>query len=145
MLQATVNGLMSTLFKHKKPEHHEVINRLTENAVYKDRYVLANTILAVMVVANAELSLASVNMVDLFLDKADEIQPLATSKDTAKLQGYVYEALRLAPPFAGVYRVAAADQSLAGRDLKKGDRVFLDIFAANHKVNLTVALSGTSL
>ena len=85
---------MSTLFKHKKPDHHEIIHRLTENASYKDRYVLANTLLALLVVANAELSLGLTNAVDLFLDKAKELQPLAASKDVSKLRGYVYEALR---------------------------------------------------
>ena len=85
---------MSTLFKHKKPDQEEIIHRLTENAVYKDRQVLANTLLALMVVANAELSLGITNAVDLFLEKAKELQPLAASKDIAGLRGYAYEALR---------------------------------------------------
>jgi hypothetical protein len=85
---------MSTLFKHKKPDQEEIIHRLTENAVYKDRQVLANTLLALMVVANAELSLGITNAVDLFLEKSKELQPLAGSKDIAKLRGYAYEALR---------------------------------------------------
>ncbi|KAF5342386.1 hypothetical protein D9611_001699 [Ephemerocybe angulata] len=55
-----------------EPEHHEVIHRdrLTENTFYKDRYALANTILAILVVGNAELSLAATNAVDLYLDQA---------------------------------------------------------------------------
>ncbi|KAJ2936955.1 hypothetical protein H1R20_g146, partial [Candolleomyces eurysporus] len=137
--KASVSGLMSTLFKHKKPDHEEIIHRLTENAIYKDRYVLANTLLAILVVANAELSLSLTNAVDLFLDKTKELQPLAASKDVSKLRGYVYEALRLVPPFAGVYRVSSSDQSVSGYSFKKGDRVFLDIFKANQKKGPDVA------
>ncbi|RXW18706.1 hypothetical protein EST38_g7146 [Candolleomyces aberdarensis] len=137
--KATVNGLMSTLFKHKKPDHHEIIQRLTENAAYKDRYVLSNTLLTIMVVANAELSLSLTNAVDLLLDKTKELQPLAASKDVSKLRGYVYEALRLSPPFAGVYRVSSSDQSVAGYNFKKGERVFLDVFQANQKKGPDVA------
>ncbi|KAJ2918617.1 hypothetical protein MD484_g1803, partial [Candolleomyces efflorescens] len=131
--KATVNSLMSTLFKHKKPDQEEIIHRLTENAVYKDRQVLANTLLALMVVANAELSLGITNAVDLFLEKVKELQPLAASKDIAGLRGYAYEALRLAPPFAGVYRVSSADQTVSGQSFKKGDRIFVDIQEANSK------------
>jgi hypothetical protein len=40
----------------------------------------------------------------------------------------------LAPPFAGVYRVSSADQSVSGRSFKKGDRIFVDIHGANLKV-----------
>ncbi|KAF5328311.1 hypothetical protein D9611_014635 [Ephemerocybe angulata] len=132
-VMVTVNGIMSTLFKHKKPEHHEVIHRLTENAFYKDRYALANTILAILVVGNAELSLAATNAVDLYLDQAKDLQPLAATNDASKLLNHVYEALRLAPPFAGVYREATTDQTVAGRSFQKGDRLFLDIFAANQQ------------
>lgn len=125
---------MSTLFKYKKPEHHEVINRLIENPVYKDRYILANTILAIMVVANAEVSLASSNAVDMYLDQSKDIWPHCIAKDSAKLQQHVYDALRASPPFAGVFRVAAADKSMGGREFKLGDRLFLDVFAANQQV-----------
>ena len=104
--KASVNGLMSTLFKHKKPEHHEIIHRLTENGVFKDRNVLANTVLAMMVVVNAEISIASTNIVDLFIDKAKEIQPFAARNDIAKLQGYVYEALRECIAHITRYRLA---------------------------------------
>lgn len=59
---------------------------------------------------------------------------LAASKEmdaADKVMGYVYEALRLDPPVAGVYRTAAKDDNLEGVDVKAGQNIFANIFDAN--------------
>lgn len=66
----------------------------------------ANTILALMIGA-VELSVAFTNMTDLYLDSSneDDIRKLALNGDKeGDLKGYAREALRLDPPFKGVYR-----------------------------------------
>lgn len=40
----------------------------------------------------------------------------------------------LDPPFQGFYRISTKDQTLDGVKLKKGDRVFANIGAANQSV-----------
>ncbi|TFK29651.1 heme peroxidase [Coprinopsis marcescibilis] len=133
----SITGLISSLFKYKKPTHPEVIQRLTENEALKDRDTLGNAVFALMIVANAEISLAATNMVDYYLGsaKAAEIQKAAVANDIGKLKEYVYEALRTVPPFAGVYRISTREQVLGGRKFAESERVFLDISTANNKVS----------
>lgn len=105
-------------------------------------------------VGAVELSVAFTNMVDLYLDSSneDDIRKLALTGDKeGDLKGYAREALRLDPPFKGVYRelailillsgtnlcplgTASADQLVEGLDVQKDGRVFLDIAAAGQNV-----------
>ncbi|EAU90460.2 heme peroxidase [Coprinopsis cinerea okayama7 len=131
----SLTGLFNTVFKYKKPVHHEIISRLTENETLKNHDVLSNVILALVVVGNAEITLASTNILDYYLgsDKAADIGKLAAAGDVAGLKPYIYEALRAVPPFAGVYRVSTREQIFAGRKFAESERVFLDITAANNQ------------
>jgi len=47
------------------------------------------------------------------------------------LQATVLEALRLDPPFAGVYREALTSQNVGGRSVGTGGKVFVNIAKAN--------------
>lgn len=56
----------------------------------------------------------------------------SNEKDASeKVMSYVYEALRLNPPVAGVYRTAAKDDILGSVSVKAGDNVFASITDAN--------------
>lgn len=129
---AGIIGTVSSLFSRSKrnAEHHEIVKRLYELGHSTDR--VANTILAIMV-SSVHLSLILTNTLNLYLgsDKDATLKKLAASKDPQPFIGFVYEALRLDPPFRGVYRVSTKDQTLGGQILKQGDRVFADTCAAN--------------
>ncbi|EDR13977.1 linoleate diol synthase [Laccaria bicolor S238N-H82] len=123
----TVSSLFS---KPKKSDHSVLMKRLHELGQSHDQ--LANTVLALMVGASVELSLSLTNMVNLYLgsDKQAQITALAKNPDSS-LKGYVYEALRIDPPFEGVYRISTKDQTIAGQTVNKNDRIFVDIGTAN--------------
>jgi hypothetical protein len=129
---AGIIGTVSSIFSKSKrsAEHHEIVVRLHELGYSTDQ--LANTILAVMVSA-VNLSLSLTNILNLYLgsDQDVTLKKLADSKDAQAFAGYVHEGLRLDPPFQGFYRVSTKDQTLDGVKLKKGDRVFANIGAAN--------------
>ncbi|KAF9006152.1 linoleate diol synthase [Cyathus striatus] len=131
---------VSSLFsKPKKSQHHEIVKRLYEVGHSTDQ--LANTILALMV-GSTELTLALTNMVNLYLDTEYEadVRRLATSSTVkAGLEGYAYEALRLDPPFRGVYRLASKDGIVHGQSVKTEQRVFLDISDANRNPTVFTA------
>jgi len=127
-----ISGIVgSILHKSKKSEHGEILKRLTSLGYSNDQ--LANTILAIMVGSTAELSIVLTNTLNLLLgsDKDAHVRSLfGDAKNAAQLQGYVYEALRIDPPFKGVFRVAQKDATVASLSIKKGDRVFLDTACA---------------
>jgi len=131
--RGSVIALVSSIFsKPKKAEQHELVKRLAQLGQSSDD--LATNILALMVAATVELSLALTNMIELYLDSKEETQirsSISSSDGKAVLDGYAHEALRLDPPFQGVYRVATKDQEIRGFAIKKDDRVFLDIAGAN--------------
>jgi cytochrome P450 len=133
---AGILDTMSSMFsKPKKNQHHEIVQRLYELGHSTDQ--LANTILALMV-GSTELTLALTNMVNLYLDTdyESDVRRLATSSTVkAGLEGYAYEALRLDPPFRGVYRVASKNGVINGQNLTTEQRVFLDISSANRSPN----------
>ncbi|TFK39791.1 linoleate diol synthase [Crucibulum laeve] len=135
---AGIVGTVSAMFsKPKKSEHHHIIKRLYELGHSTDQ--LANTVLALMVTSTVELSLALTNMVNLYLgtDHDSQIRTLAVNGEVqGSLNGFVYEALRIDPPFRGVYRVVNTDQTISGQSLKKDDRLFLDISTANQNEKL---------
>jgi linoleate 10R-lipoxygenase len=83
------------------------------------------------------------------------------TEDTYSLTGYVLEALStcpimadlplltsipgIDPPFAGVYRIAKQDGTVASLTIKQGERLFLDVAAANMNVRRDCARLCTSL
>ncbi|KXN87397.1 Psi-producing oxygenase A [Leucoagaricus sp. SymC.cos] len=125
-------GTVSSLFKRnaRAAEHHEIVKRLYEVGHSTDE--LANSVLAVMV-SSVNLSLTLTNILNLYLgsDQDAALKKLAANNDPQAFAGYVYEGLRLDPPFQGFFRISAKDQTLGGHVLKKGDRIFANIGAAN--------------
>jgi len=85
------------------------------------------------------LTIATTNALNLYLGTKDAAALNALSKagsDTTQLNGYVYESLRVDPPFNGVFRIAKKSQSIAGKSIAPGDRVFLDLANANLDPNV---------
>ncbi|KAF9466079.1 linoleate diol synthase [Collybia nuda] len=130
---AGIVGSVNAMFsKPKKTEQHELIKRLAQIGRSGDE--LANTVLALMVASTVELSLVLTNMTNLYLGSEHHtaIRSLVKSVDLkTQLDGYAYEALRIDPPFQGVYRIAAKDQTIGKISVKEGDRVFLNMARAN--------------
>ncbi|RDB14949.1 Psi-producing oxygenase A [Hypsizygus marmoreus] len=99
---------------------------------------LIGNVLGVAVGASVNHAQAAINVIDFYLDDArakeqEEIIQLVNNKDTQSaelLRGYVYEAMRLRPQFAGLYRDAAVDiqlpqgPGLPPIQIKAGDRIF---------------------
>ncbi|PFH51764.1 hypothetical protein AMATHDRAFT_2679 [Amanita thiersii Skay4041] len=129
----SIVNIFGTIFgKNKKAEHNELVKKIHEISHSTDE--VANTLLALMVGATAELSLAMTNMLNLYLgsDKQAEIIGLAAKTDLKdELSGYVYEALRIDPPFQGVYRTSKEAVDVLGANIQKDDHIFLDICTAN--------------
>jgi linoleate 10R-lipoxygenase len=48
---------------------------------------------------------------------------------------YLTEDLGIDPPFAGTYRVAKQDESINSLNVKQGERLFLNVAAANMNVS----------
>ena len=73
------------------------------------------------------------------------------TSDLSSLTAYILEALSswfilldlllftfnlgIDPPFAGVYRVAKRDETIVSLTVKQGERLFLDVAAANMNVS----------
>jgi len=133
----SIYGLLSLFSKSRKTEEHIVVKQLQKLGFQSTREQ-ANTILALMIGA-VELSVAFTNMTDLYLDSSneDDIRKLALNGDKeGDLKGYAREALRLDPPFKGVYRTASADQLVEGLVIQKDGRIFLDIAAAGQNAQV---------
>jgi len=130
---ARLSGFIGTVFnKPKQADHGEILKRLTALGHSHDQ--LANSILAILVGSTVELSIVLTNTVDLLLgsDKDSHIRTLfGDAKNAAELEGFAYEALRLDPPFKGVFRVAQKDITVSSVSIKKNDRVLLDIASAS--------------
>lgn len=128
-----LSTLTSVLHKPKKTEHSEVLKRLTALGLSHDQ--LANSILALMVGATAETTIILTNALDMLLgsEKEAEIRGLFanSTKNAAQIQGFVYEAIRLEPPFNGVFRAADKNVTISSLVIQKGDRLFLDLANAN--------------
>lgn len=69
------------------------------------------------------------NSLWLLLDHPEELARAVA--DPTRIPGAVNEALRLEPPIQQVRRRAAADQTIAGHDIKMGQHMILMIAAAN--------------
>ncbi|KAF8634588.1 hypothetical protein AX17_004177 [Amanita inopinata Kibby_2008] len=130
--KSSIAHAFGSVFGRKKLRYGGLAKRIQEIAHSSDE--AANTLLALMVGATAELTLALTNMFNLYLgsEVATELMTLSNSNDVKdKLEGYVYESLRIDPPFQGVYRTCNEEKNVLGLGLQKEDCVFLDIHAAN--------------
>jgi len=127
----SISNIFSLFSRPKKPIEHIIVQHIHKLG-YRSMREEANVILAIMV-GSVELSVACTNMINLYLDSEYEnvIRQLALNGDPkGDLGGYAREALRLEPPFKGVYRTASTDHNSDGLNIQKDGRVFLDIFAA---------------
>ncbi|KAJ7070750.1 linoleate diol synthase [Mycena amicta] len=115
-------GSVATLFKNKKTEQQDIVKRLRDLG-RPGSTELANMILAIMVAATAEMSLSLTNVLNVHLGSENE-QKISSSGD---INGYIREALRLDPPFRGVYRVASTEVTVGNTTFAKDTRVFLDV------------------
>ncbi|KAH6915985.1 heme peroxidase [Coprinopsis sp. MPI-PUGE-AT-0042] len=131
----SIGGIMAAMFTRKKPQHDEVINNMLQNKWLEDRDVLTNALLAIMVIGNAEISLAAANLVDYFLgtSNGEEIHNLAVKKDFVALGAQIREALKVCPAFEGVYRISTREQIVAGRKFAESERIFLNTSKAHVK------------
>ncbi|OAX33207.1 heme peroxidase [Rhizopogon vinicolor AM-OR11-026] len=115
--------------------HDEIVDRLVELGCSTEQVV--NSILALMVGATVDMSLALTNVVNQLLDSenpstiTNQTAKNVDTKDISSLTAYILEALRIDPPFAGVYRVAKQDETVVSLIVKQGERLFLDVAAAN--------------
>ncbi|KAK2463514.1 hypothetical protein APHAL10511_004265 [Amanita phalloides] len=128
----SIIGKFGSILRMNKKSQSEVVNRINEISRSTDQ--LTNTLLALMISATAELSLALTNVLNLYLGTSHsvEIAALATKSDAKDdLQGYAREALRIDPPFQGVYRVCKNDKDVLGFQAQANQRIFLDVHAAN--------------
>jgi len=128
----TITSAFTNKDKEKKTDHGEILKRLTALGYSHDQ--LANSILAILVGSTVELSIALTNTVNLLLgcEKDAHIRTLfGDSKKASELEGFVYESLRLDPPFNGVFRTAQKDVTVASLSIKQNERLFLNIAGAN--------------
>jgi cytochrome P450 len=119
-------------FKPKPSESRDILQRLNQLGHSTDQ--LANTILALMVTSSVEITLATTNTVNMYLDSAYIKDVTAVAKATDKktqLNAYVLEALRLNPSFLGVFRTSSKDQIVNGQEFKKNTCIFLDTATSN--------------
>ncbi|KAI5116947.1 hypothetical protein M0805_003675 [Coniferiporia weirii] len=124
----SVVGFLSSMFAGPKKVGHEFLEKLVATGKPIDE--LANSILSVAVVATVELSQAMINMVNMYLDAPQRAQ-IENAKDETVLAGYAREAMRIDPPFAGVYREARVDKDVGALAVKTNERLFLSIAKAN--------------
>ncbi|KAI0260103.1 linoleate diol synthase [Gloeopeniophorella convolvens] len=96
-----------------------------------------NNVLSVLVGASVELSQSLINIVNYYLDEPDVVKQLkACDPKNPALEGYIWEAMRLDPPFRGVYRESLADQTIGGVTVSKGQRVFVDLAYASRNAEV---------
>ncbi|KAL5512887.1 hypothetical protein ACEPAH_3285 [Sanghuangporus vaninii] len=122
-------GLLGSMFSSPKKTSHEFLENMVATGKPLDE--LANAILSVAIVATVELSQAMINMIDLYLDEPRREQLDKAVKAQGDLTGFAREAMRLDPPFAGVYREALNDKQLGKLSVKTNERLFLSIAKAN--------------
>ncbi|KAH8986848.1 linoleate diol synthase [Lactarius akahatsu] len=133
---ANLVGTIQSLFNMKaKRPRLSVAEGLFESGASADR--TTNNVLSLLVGASVELSQSIINIVNFYLDKPDVVKQLkaADAKNPA-LEAYIYEAMRIDPPFRGVYRDSLADQTVGSITYFKGQRVFVDLTHASHDPNV---------
>ncbi|KAF8653539.1 hypothetical protein AX16_003904 [Volvariella volvacea WC 439] len=126
-IAGVVSAVSSLFSKPKKAEQRALVTKLQEIGRSTDE--LANTILALLVTSTVELTVAATNVVNTYLGSEHEKTVITLASDPkGNLAPYVLEALRIDPPFRGVYRIPV---SAAGASFTAGSRVFVDIAQAN--------------
>ncbi|EIM86629.1 linoleate diol synthase [Stereum hirsutum FP-91666 SS1] len=90
---------------------------------------VANNILALMVGATVELSQSLISVVNVYLDDKNtpSLEALNDPKNVAQLSAYFCEALRVDPPFRGVWREALHGETVGAARIEGGQKVFVDI------------------
>ncbi|KAG0701786.1 heme peroxidase [Suillus ampliporus] len=132
MSLAALFDTLSGLFGGRGRNHNEIVKRLFEFGYSTEQVV--NSILALLVGATVEMSLALTNVVNQLLDSENNPTVTIQAADTgdlSSLTAYTIEALRIDPPFAGVYRVAKQDETVGSLTVKQGEQLFLDVARAN--------------
>ncbi|KAG1827565.1 heme peroxidase [Suillus subaureus] len=114
---------LSSFFGGKN--QNEIVKRLFELGYSTERVV--NSILALLIGATVEMSLALTNVVNQLLDS----EKSGDTRDLSSLAAYTIEALRIDPPFAGVYHIAKQDETIGSLTVKQGERLFVDVATAN--------------
>ncbi|KAI0343269.1 linoleate diol synthase [Trametopsis cervina] len=103
-----------------------------------DTDTLANSVLAVLVGASVELSQATVNVVNKYLDDkyTAHMRPLSgdrslDSQEQNVIEGLVLEALRLEPTFSSVLRTSKKEEKIGSQTFAPGQTVVVNIAEAN--------------
>ncbi|KAI9449938.1 linoleate diol synthase [Lactarius psammicola] len=129
-------GTLQSLFSAKgRKQKLSIAESLFEHGASADR--TTNNVLSLLVGASVELSQSIINVVDFYLGHPDVVEQLraADAKNPA-LEAYIYEAMRIDPPFRGVYRESMVDQTVGSLTFFKGQRVFVDLAHASHDPNV---------
>ncbi|VDB91968.1 unnamed protein product [Peniophora sp. CBMAI 1063] len=128
-MSGLVNSIQSML-GGKKKSMNAVAARLL--ALGSDIDDVTNNILALMVGATVELSQCLVNTVNTVFGQTHQVS-VEQIKDVPieTLDKFIYESLRIDPPFRGVYRQALSDQTLGDKSIQAGQRVFVDLHQAS--------------
>jgi len=124
------------LFTNKaKKQRLSVAESLFANGASVDR--TTNNVLSLLIGASVELSQSIINVVNFYLDQPNVVSQLrAADAKNPDLEGYIYESMRIDPPFRGVYRESLVDQSVGSLSFFKGQRVFVDLAHASHDPNV---------
>ncbi|KAI0291817.1 linoleate diol synthase [Russula brevipes] len=128
---AGIVGTIQSLFSAKvKKQKLSVAESLFEDGASIDR--TTNNVLSLLVGASVELSQSLINIVNFYLDQPNVVSQLrASDARNPALEGYIYEAMRIDPPFRGVYRESVADQTVGNLTFFKGQRTFVDLAHAS--------------
>jgi len=131
-LVGTIQSLFTT---RAKKQRLSVAESLFANGASVER--TTNNVLSLLIGASVELSQSIINVVNFYLDQANVVSQLrAADAKNPDLEGYIYEAMRIDPPFRGVYRESLAEQSVGSLSFFKGQRVFVDLANASQDPNV---------
>lgn len=126
--QMSVIGKVSRMFK-KSVAKKNIVNRLralTDAAEFPE-----NSLLAVLISSTVELSLALINMVDMYMPQGQPgapTNPVAPGNVTLETCLHTAKTARITnPAFRGIHRIAQKEQS----GFAANERVFIDTFACN--------------
>jgi linoleate 10R-lipoxygenase len=172
---AGIFDTLSSLFGVKGKNHNEIVKRLFEFGCSTEHVVNSILALLVGATIEMSLGMpflfllvgcgyqsptliALTNVINQLLDAENNITAM---QDLSSLTAYVLEALSacsipsnppllivksgIDPPFAGVYRVAKQDEMVVSLYVQEGERLFLDVAAANMNVSCSYPRLCTSL
>ncbi|KAG8883882.1 hypothetical protein FRB97_005720 [Tulasnella sp. 331] len=130
-----VIDVASHLILGEPQNSHEWLRRLLASG--KERDELANDVLVLAAAVSVEFSQTLTNVVDVLIDEPfnTTVAALAASNSSTsagQLRDVISEAIRLAPPLAGISREVTSDTMVNGKQFKRGDRVFISSVDANY-------------